>query len=142
MSEIEAGFDLGEFASSSRLLCAITTRTGRVLWANDTLGRAFAPDAGAVVNRPFVELLDPYDRTHAIRELTRLDDIGDEVGFDARLHPVAGGVLGRRGRGGSGHDGLLYVLGFESEPETTPAGRTTPAAPTPSSCGSWWRATT
>ena len=38
-------FDLGEFAASSRLLCAITTRGGRVLWANDALGRAFGPRA-------------------------------------------------------------------------------------------------
>jgi len=119
VSEIEAGFDLGEFASSSRLLCAITTRTGRVLWANDTLGRAFAPDAGAVVNRPFIELLDPYDRTLAIRELTRLDAVGDEIAFSARLHPVAGGFSAawswRVGR-----DGLLYVLGFEAEPDAAP----------------------
>ncbi len=118
MSEIETGFDLGEFASSSRLLCAITTRTGRVLWANDTLGRAFAPDAGAIVNRPFVELLDPYDRPEAIRGMTRLDEVGDEVAFQARLHPVAGGFPAewscRVGR-----DGLLYVLGVESEPEVS-----------------------
>lgn len=116
MSEIDAGFDLGEFASSSRLLCAITTRAGRVLWANDTLGRAFAPEAGAIVNRPFVELLDPYDRTEAIHELTRLDDVGDEVGFEARLHPVAGGFRAAWSWR-VGHDGLLYVLGFEAEPE-------------------------
>ena len=119
MSEIEAGFDLGEFASSSRLLCAITTRAGRVLWANDTLGRAFAPDAGAIVNRPFVELLDPYDRPDAISGMTRLDEVGDEVAFQARLHPVAGGFPAawswRVGR-----DGLLYVLGVESELEVGP----------------------
>ena len=122
MSEIEAGFDLGEFASSSRLLCAITTRAGRVLWANDTLGRAFAPDAGAVVNRAFVELIDPYDRAEAIRELTRLDDIGDEVGFTARLHPVAGG-FSAAWSWRVGQDGLLYVLGIESEasPDPVPA---------------------
>jgi diguanylate cyclase (GGDEF)-like protein len=114
VSEIETGFDLGEFASSSRLLCAITTRAGRVLWANDTLGRAFAPDAGAVVNRAFVELIDPYDRAKAIRELTRLDDVGDEVGFTARLHPVAGG-FSATWSWRVGQDGLLYVLGIESE---------------------------
>jgi diguanylate cyclase (GGDEF)-like protein len=119
VSEIEAGFDLGEFASSSRLLCAITTRAGRVLWANDTLGRAFAPDAGAVVDRPFVELLDPYDRAAAIRELTRLDDVGDEVAFEARLHPVAGGFAAEWSWR-VGHDGLLYALGFEAEPAPPP----------------------
>jgi diguanylate cyclase (GGDEF)-like protein len=119
VSEIEAGFDLGEFASSSRLLCAITTRTGRVLWANDSLGRAFAPDAGAVVNRPFIELLDPYDRAGAIREMTRLDDVGDEVAFPARLHPVAGGFRAAWSWR-VGTDGLLYVLGFEAEPEHGP----------------------
>jgi diguanylate cyclase (GGDEF)-like protein len=119
VSEIEAGFDLGEFASSSRLLCAITTRAGRVLWANDTLGRAFAPTSGAVINRPFVELLDPYDRTQAIQELTRLDDVGDEVAFHARLHPVAGGFAASWSWR-VGHDGLLYILGFESEVEASP----------------------
>jgi diguanylate cyclase (GGDEF)-like protein len=115
VSEIEAGFDLGEFASSSRLLCAITTRAGRVLWANDTLGRAFAPDAGAVINRAFVELIDPYDRAQAIREMTRLDEVGDEVAFTARLHPVAGG-FSASWSWRVGHDGLLYVLGIEAEP--------------------------
>jgi diguanylate cyclase (GGDEF)-like protein len=114
--DIEASFDLGEFASSSRLLCAITTRGGRVLWANDTLGRAFGPESSAVVNRPFVELLDPYDRPPAVRELTRLESVGDEVAFSARLHPVAGGFQAswswRVGR-----DGLLYILGVEAEPE-------------------------
>lgn len=119
MSEIEAGFDLGEFASSSRLLCAITTRSGRVLWANDTLGRAFGPEAGAVINRPLVELLDPYDRSAAIREMTRLDQVGDEIAFDARLHPVAGGFHAswswRVGR-----DGLMYLVGVEAEPEPEP----------------------
>jgi diguanylate cyclase (GGDEF)-like protein len=114
LPEIEAGFDLGEFAASSRLLCAITTRAGRVLWANDTLGRAFGPESGAVVNRPFVELLDPYDRPTAVRELTRLDSVGDEVAFDAQLHPVAGGFRAswswRVGR-----DGLLYAVGVEGE---------------------------
>jgi diguanylate cyclase (GGDEF)-like protein len=114
--DIETGFDLGEFASSSRLLCAITTRAGRVLWANDTLGRAFAPGAGAVVDRPFVELLDPFDRARAIQEMTRLDVAGDEVAFPARLHPVAGGFTAEWSwRVGS--DGLLYVLGFEGAPE-------------------------
>jgi diguanylate cyclase (GGDEF)-like protein len=116
LPDIEAGFDLGEFVSSSRLLCAITTRSGRILWANDTLGRAFGPEAGAIVNRPFVEILDPYDRAPAVRELTRLDETGDEVAFDARLHPVAGGFRAtwswRIGR-----DGLVYVVGVEAEPE-------------------------
>jgi diguanylate cyclase (GGDEF)-like protein len=119
VSEIEAGFDLSEFASSSRLLCAITTRAGRVLWANDTLGRAFAPDAGAVVNRAFVELIDPYDRAQVIREMTRLDDVGDEIAFAARLHPVAGGFLASWSWR-VGHDGLLYVLGIEAEPAPSP----------------------
>lgn len=114
MSDIEAGFDLGEFAASSRLLCAITTRGGRVLWANDTLGRAFGPDVGAVVNRPLVELLDPYDRKQATRELTRLDDRGDEVAFDARLHPVAGGFAATWSVH-VGQDGLLYLVGVEAE---------------------------
>jgi diguanylate cyclase (GGDEF)-like protein len=116
VSEIEAGFDLGEFAASSRLLCAIATRSGRVLWANDTLGRAFGPEVGAIINRPVVELLDPYDRTQAIREMTRLDQVGDEIAFDARLHPVAGGFRAswswRVGR-----DGLMYLVGVEAEPE-------------------------
>ena len=115
MSDIHAGFDLGEFASSSRLLCAITTRGGRVLWANDTLGRAFGPDLGAVVNRPLVELLDPYDRKQATRELTRLDDRGDEVVFDARLHPVAGGFAATWSVH-VGHDDLLYLVGVEADP--------------------------
>jgi diguanylate cyclase (GGDEF)-like protein len=114
--DIEASFDLTEFASSSRLLCAITTRGGRVLWANDTLGRAFGPESSAVVNRPFVELLDPYDRPPAVRELTRLESVGDEVAFAARLHPVAGGFRAtwswRVGR-----DGLLYIVGVEAEAE-------------------------
>jgi diguanylate cyclase (GGDEF)-like protein len=118
--DIGAGFDLGEFTSSSRLLCAITTRSGRVLWANDTLGRAFGPEHGAVVNRSFVELLDPYDRPDAVRELTRLDAVGDEVAFEARLHPVAGGFRAtwswRVGR-----DGLLYLLGTEAEVEAIAA---------------------
>ena len=116
MSDIEASFELGEFASSSKLLCAITTRGGRVLWGNDTLGRAFGPESSAVVNRPFVELLDPYDRGPAIRELTRLEAAGDEVAFTARLHPVAGGYQAswswRVGR-----DGLLYIVGVETDPE-------------------------
>jgi diguanylate cyclase (GGDEF)-like protein len=119
VSEIEAGFDLGEFASSSRLLCAITTRAGRVLWANDTLGRAFGPEAGAVVNRPVVELLDPYDRSLAIREMTRLDQVGDEIAFEARLHPVAGGFRAawswRLGK-----DGLMYLIGIEAEEHPAP----------------------
>ncbi|MEQ1786355.1 MAG: diguanylate cyclase [Acidimicrobiales bacterium] len=129
MSEIDASFDLGEFASSSRLLCAITTRAGRVLWANDTLGRAFGPEASALVNRPFVELLDPYDRAQAIRGMTRLDGPDDEVAFDARLHPVAGGFRAawswRVGR-----DGLLYALGVEAEPEPEPIDEATGLAPT------------
>jgi len=116
LTEIDAAFDLGEFTSSSRLLCAITARSGRVLWANDALGRAFGPESAAVINRPFVELLDPYDRPAAIRELTRLDAAGDEVVFDARVHPVAGGFRGtwslRIGR-----DGLVYVVGTEAEGE-------------------------
>jgi diguanylate cyclase (GGDEF)-like protein len=119
LPDIDAAFDLGEFTASSRLLCAITTRGGRVLWANDALGRAFGPESAAVVNRPFVELLDPYDRSTAVRELTRLDASGDEVAFDARLHPVAGGFAAtwslRIGR-----DGLLYVLGTEAEAEVLP----------------------
>jgi diguanylate cyclase (GGDEF)-like protein len=114
LPDIDAAFDLGEFTSSSRLLCAITTRSGRVLWANDALGRAFGPESSAVINRPFVELLDPYDRPVAVRELTRLDAAGDEVAFDARLHPVAGGFRAswslRIGR-----DGLLYALGTEAD---------------------------
>ena len=90
-----------------------------MLWANDALGRAFGPESGAVVNRPFVELLDPYDRRHAVRGLTRLDAVGDEVAFEARLHPVAGGFPAtwswRVGR-----DGLLYILGTEAEPDPLP----------------------
>jgi diguanylate cyclase (GGDEF)-like protein len=117
--DIDAGFDLGEFTSSSRLLCAITTRSGRVLWANDALGRAFGPEAGAVVNRPFVELLDPYDRPAAVTGLTRLDAIGDEIAFEARLHPVAGDHRAawswRVGR-----DGLLYVLGTDAATQPAP----------------------
>ena len=119
MPDIGGSFDLGEFASSSRLLCAITTRGGRVLWANDTLGRAFGPESNAVVNRPFVELLDPYDRPPAVRELTRLEAVGDEVAFTARLHPVAGGFQAtwswRVGR-----DGLLYLVGVEAEADAGP----------------------
>src|SRR5687768_8957346 len=114
--DIDVGFDLGEFTSSSRLLCAITTRSGRVLWANDALGRAFGPESAAVINRPFVELLDPYDRTAAVRELTRLDRTDDEVAFEARLHPVAGGFQAtwslRIGR-----DSLLYIVGTEADGE-------------------------
>ncbi len=120
LTEIDAAFDLGEFASSSRLLCAITARSGRVLWANDALGRAFGPESAAVINRPFVELLDPYDRPDAIRELTRLDAAGDEVAFDARVHPVAGGFRAtwslRIGR-----DGLVYIVGTEAEAEPLPS---------------------
>ena len=90
-----------------------------MLWANDALGRAFGPESGAVINRPLVELLDPYDRAAAVRELTRLDASGDEVAFDARLHPVAGGFRAtwslRIGR-----DGLLYVVGTEAEVDTLP----------------------
>ena len=120
MSDIQAGFDLGEFASSSRLLCAITTRGGRVLWANDTLGRAFGPEVGAVVNRPLVELLDPYDRKQATREMTRLDGPGDEVAFDARLHPVAGGFSATWSMH-VGTDGLLYLVGVDAEAPATEA---------------------
>jgi diguanylate cyclase (GGDEF)-like protein len=120
LPDIEAGFDLGEFASSSRLLCAITTRSGRVLWANDTLGRAFGPEISTVVNRPFVELLDPYDRSPAVRELTRLDSVDDEVAFDARLHPVAGGFRARWSWR-VGRDGLLYIVGVEADLEPIPA---------------------
>src|SRR5687767_9142606 len=116
LTDIDTTFDLGEFTSSSRLLCAVTTRSGRVLWANDALGRAFGPESAAVVNRPFVELLDPYDRPTAVRELTRLDATDDEVAFDAQLHPVAGGFRAtwslRIGR-----DGLLYIVGTEAEAE-------------------------
>jgi diguanylate cyclase (GGDEF)-like protein len=123
--DIGGSFDLGEFAASSRLLCAITTRGGRVLWANDTLGRAFGPEGDAVVNRPFVELLDPYDRPPAVRELTRLESVGDEVAFTARLHPVAGGFHAtwswRVGR-----DGLLYLVGVEAEPDTSAAALAAP----------------
>ena len=119
MSDIDAGFDLGEFTSSSRLLCAIATRGGRVLWANDSLGRSFGPESSAVVNRPFVELLDPYDRPVAVRELTRLDTTGDEVAFDARLHPVAGGFRARWGLR-IGRDGLVYVLGTEADVDPSP----------------------
>ena len=71
------------------------------------------------MDRPFVELLDPYDRSEAVRGLTRLDSVGDEVAFEARLHPVAGGFRAtwswRVGR-----DGLLYILGIEAEPEPVP----------------------
>jgi diguanylate cyclase (GGDEF)-like protein len=116
--DIDAGFDLGEFTASSRLLCAVVTRSGRVLWANDTLGRAFGPESAAVVNRPFVELLDPYDRTTAVRELTRVEDCDDEVAFDARLHPVAGGFLASWSLR-IGHDGLLYLVGTETDTERT-----------------------
>jgi diguanylate cyclase (GGDEF)-like protein len=119
LPDIEAGFDLGEFASSSRLLCAITTRSGRVLWANDTLGRAFGPEISTVVNRPFVELLDPYDRSPAVRELTRLDSVDDEVAFEARLHPVAGGFRARWSWR-VGRDGLLYIVGVEADLEPIP----------------------
>jgi len=120
VSEIEATFDLGEFASSSRLLCAITSRAGRVLWANATLGRAFGPEAGAVINRPLVELLDPYDRSVAVREMTRLDQVGDEIAFDARLHPVAGGFRASWSwRVGS--DGLMYLVGVEAASEAAGA---------------------
>jgi diguanylate cyclase (GGDEF)-like protein len=118
VTEIEATFDLGEFTSSSRLLCAITSRTGRVLWTNATLARAFAPDPGAVINRPFIDLLDPYDRTQAMRAMSRLDDIGDEVALEARLHPVADGVRATWSWR-VGTDGLVYVLGIESEAEAT-----------------------
>ena len=126
MRDTEAGFDFGEFTSSSRLLCAITTRSGRVLWANDTLGRAFGPESSAVVNRPFVELLDPYDRPPAVRELTRLDTTGDEAVFEARLHPVAGGFRATWSWR-VGHDGLLYIVGVEADPmpATPPEGEST-----------------
>ena len=128
MTKIAAGFDLGEFTESSHLLCAITTRGGRVLWANDTIGRAFGPEAGAVVNRPLVELLDPYDRSSATRELTRLDTAGDEIGFVARLHPIAGGFRAAWSCH-MGNDGLLYLVGAEA-PEPSPPGRahTAPAS--------------
>ena len=126
MSEIEAGFDLGEFASSNRLLCAITTRAGRVLWANDTLGRAFGPEAGVVVDRPVVELLDPYDRMVAVREMTRLDQAGDEIEFEARLHPIAGG-FNASWSWRLGQDGLMYLIGVEAEPATGEAGDAPPA---------------
>ncbi len=129
MSEIDAGFDLGEFASSSRLLCAITTRSGRVLWANDTLGRAFGPEAGAIVDRPVVELLDPYDRAVAIREMTRLDQAGDEITFEARLHPIAGGFHGSWSWR-LGQDGLMYLMGVEADrPGLAPAPPLDPASP-------------
>ena len=121
MPELEAGIDLGEFTSSSRLLCAVTTRSGRVLWANDALGRAFGPESSAVINRPFIELLDPYDRPTAVRELTRLDATDDEVAFDAQLHPVAGGFRATWSLR-IGHDGLLYIVGTEAEPGPPPRG--------------------
>lgn len=116
MSDIEVGFDLGEFSSSSRLLCAVTTRAGRVLWANDTLGRAYGPETEAMIGRPFVELLDTSARTGATQAMARLRGAADEVAFQARLHPLAGGFHAewscRVGR-----DGLLYVLGIEAEPK-------------------------
>lgn len=114
MANIEAGFDLGEFVSSSQLLCAITTRSARVLWANDTMGRAFGPEVSATANRPLTELLDPYDRSIAVREMTRLDTHGDEVAFVARLHPIAGGLpIAWSCR--VGRDGLFYIVGVETE---------------------------
>lgn len=113
MTRIAAGFDLGEFTESSHLLCAITTLAGRVLWANATIGRAFGPEAGAVVNRPVVELLDPHDRSLVTRELTRLDTAGDEVAFLARLHPMAGGFRASWS-GHLGADGLVYLVGAET----------------------------
>ncbi len=127
MAETEADFDLGEFTSSSRLLCAITTRAGRVLWANDRLGRAFGPEVGAVVNRPLVELLDPYDRSLAIREITRLDAVGDETVFVARLHPIAGGFQASWSCR-MGEDGLLYLVGVDAEDERPPRGTDAHAA--------------
>ena len=87
-----------------------------MLWANDALGRAFGPAADAIVNRPFVELLDPYDRPDAVRGLTRLDAIDDEVAFEASLHPVAGGFRARWSWR-VGRDGLLYALGTEADAE-------------------------
>ena len=103
-----------------------------MLWANDTLGRAFGPESSAVVNRPFVELLDPYDRPPAVRELTRLDAVGDEVAFEARLHPVAGGFRAtwswRVGR-----DGLLYILGIEADPEPRSRRASRPVRPSSTS---------
>jgi diguanylate cyclase (GGDEF)-like protein len=122
VAETEAGYDLGEFTSSSRLLCAIITRAGRVLWANARLGRAFGPEAEAALNRPLVELLDPYDRSRAVREMTRLDAHGDEVVFVARLHPYAGGFQ-TSWSCHVGEDGLVYVIGVDAEPER-PARRT------------------
>ena len=119
MTDIDAAFDLAEFTSSSRLLCAITTRSGRVLWANDALGRAFGPESAAVINRPFVELLDPYDRAPAIRELTRLDAAGDEVAVEARLHPVAGGFQATWSLR-IGQDGLVYIVGTEADRDVAP----------------------
>jgi diguanylate cyclase (GGDEF)-like protein len=125
LAEIEAGFDLSEFTSSSRLLCAITTRAGRVLWANDRLGRAFGPEAGAVVNRPLIELIDPYDRSLAVASMTRLDAPGDEVGFVARLHPIAGGFQASWSCR-IGQDGLLYLVGVDADPEAVRGADATP----------------
>lgn len=130
MSEIDASFDLGEFASSSRLLCAITTRSGRVLWANDTLGRAFGPEAAAAVNRPVVELFDPYDRAIAVREMTRLDQAGDEIAFEARLHPVAGGFHAAWSWR-LGNDGLMYLIGVAVEPAAAPPSPVSAERPSP-----------
>ena len=120
MTRIAAGFDLGELTESSHLLCAIATRSTRVLWANAAIGRAFGPEVGAVLNRPFVELLDPYDRSLATRELTRLDTAGDEIVFDARLHPIAGGLRASWSCH-MGDDALLYLVGAESDEPAPPS---------------------
>jgi len=105
-------FDLGEFTSSPRLRCAIATRGGEVLWANDSLGRAFGPSSTEVVGRPLVELFDARDRPVALRELDRLGEASGEGAFAARHAPVArGAVLTWMLR--IGRDGLLYLMGTE-----------------------------
>jgi diguanylate cyclase (GGDEF)-like protein len=97
-----------------------------LLWANAALGRAFGTESGTIVNRPFVELLDPYDRRDAVRGLTRLDAIGDEAAFQARLHPRAGG-LHAAWSWRVGSDGLLYIVGTEADADPLPpAGDTDP----------------
>ena len=97
-----------------------------MLWANDTPGpRLRTRERARSINRPFVELLDPYDRPPAVRELTRLDDVGDEVAFDARLHPVAGGLPGHLVVAGRAATGCSTSSASRRRPSRSPPPATT-----------------
>ena len=121
MPDIEAGFDLGEFVSSSRLAVCHHDEE----WASPL---------GERHTRPRLRTRELGGREPALRRAPRsLRPIARRCGSSpastrwatrSRSKPASirsPAASGRPGPGASARDGLLYILGIEADPQPLPA---------------------